>query len=122
MASKRPLFLCLALMSCPVGYAFATPTILQQPAYERVSPEIPRPSPTVASVDKSTVASDTYVNTTAPQLRSSSAIVVNQMTGRVLYAKNADTPVPIASISKLMMAMVVLDSGVSLDEPISVLF
>jgi len=53
-----------------------------------------------------------------PDLKSSSAIVVEQGSGRTLYAKNAVNVVPIASITKLMTAMVVLDAGLSLDEPI----
>jgi D-alanyl-D-alanine endopeptidase (penicillin-binding protein 7) len=39
---------------------------------------------------------------------------------RVLYAKNAEAVVPIASITKLMTALVVLESGLALDEPIAI--
>ncbi len=42
-------------------------------------------------------------------VRSGAALVVEQG-GRALYQKNADSVVPIASITKLMTAMVVLDS------------
>jgi D-alanyl-D-alanine endopeptidase (penicillin-binding protein 7) len=54
------------------------------------------------------------------KLGSSAAIVVDQSDGHLLYAKNADVVRSIASISKLMTAMVVLDSGVPLDETIVV--
>lgn len=54
------------------------------------------------------------------ELKSSAALVMEQETGRVLYSKNADLVTPIASITKLMTAMVVLDSGLSLSEPITV--
>lgn len=40
---------------------------------------------------------------------------VAEVGGERLYAKHADIPVPIASITKLMTAMVVLDSGAPLD-------
>jgi D-alanyl-D-alanine endopeptidase (penicillin-binding protein 7) len=38
----------------------------------------------------------------------------------VVYAKHPDAPRPIASITKLMTAMVVLDSSLALDEPIRI--
>ncbi|HEY7759109.1 MAG TPA: D-alanyl-D-alanine endopeptidase, partial [Burkholderiales bacterium] len=40
--------------------------------------------------------------------------------GQLLYAKNTDAVMPIASITKLMTAMVILDSGLSLDEPVTI--
>ncbi|MGQ0443223.1 MAG: D-alanyl-D-alanine endopeptidase [Methylophilaceae bacterium] len=52
------------------------------------------------------------------QLASSKALVINQNTGEVVYAKNTNLPSPIASITKLMTAMVVLDAAQSLDETI----
>jgi serine-type D-Ala-D-Ala endopeptidase (penicillin-binding protein 7) len=52
-------------------------------------------------------------------LRSSSALVQDAETGEVVYGKNAETVVPIASITKLMTAMVVLDSGLDLKEKIT---
>ncbi|MDD5240261.1 MAG: D-alanyl-D-alanine endopeptidase [Sulfuricella sp.] len=53
-------------------------------------------------------------------LRSSSAMVVDQKTGRALFGKNADVRTPIASITKLMTAMVVLDAQLPLDEKIAI--
>ena len=52
-------------------------------------------------------------------LRSSSALVQDAETGEVVYGKNAEAVVPIASITKLMTAMVVLDAGQDLDEKIT---
>jgi D-alanyl-D-alanine endopeptidase (penicillin-binding protein 7) len=54
-----------------------------------------------------------------PRLTSVAALVVDQKDGRLLYAKNPDAVRPIASITKLMTAMVVLDSGLPLDETIT---
>jgi D-alanyl-D-alanine endopeptidase (penicillin-binding protein 7) len=51
-------------------------------------------------------------------LHSSMAMVVDQNTGKVLYTKNTDTRAPIASITKLMTAMVVLDAKLPLSEKI----
>ncbi|MCP3714843.1 MULTISPECIES: D-alanyl-D-alanine endopeptidase [unclassified Paraburkholderia] len=53
-------------------------------------------------------------------LRSGVAYVVDQNTLEPLFDKNSRAVVPIASISKLMTAMVVLDSKASLSEPIEV--
>lgn len=46
----------------------------------------------------------------APDVRSQSALIVRADTGQVLYSKNAGRSLPIASITKLMTAMVVLDA------------
>lgn len=51
-------------------------------------------------------------------LEASAVLVVNQDSGEVLYSKNAQDTVPIASISKLMTAMVVLDAKQSMNEKI----
>ncbi len=53
-------------------------------------------------------------------LRSSVAYVVDQNTAETLFDKNSRAVVPIASITKLMTAMVVLDSKAPLTEEISV--
>jgi len=53
-------------------------------------------------------------------VKSTSALVLDQSGQRVLYAKNVEWVVPIASITKLMTALVVLDSGQPLDEPIKI--
>jgi D-alanyl-D-alanine endopeptidase (penicillin-binding protein 7) len=53
-------------------------------------------------------------------LKSSAAMVVNQDTNDVLFEKNTGVSLPIASITKLMAAMVVLDADLPLDEPIQI--
>jgi D-alanyl-D-alanine endopeptidase (penicillin-binding protein 7) len=53
-------------------------------------------------------------------LRSAAAIIQDQETGEILYGKNASTVTPIASITKLMTAMVVLDSNPDLNESITI--
>jgi len=55
-----------------------------------------------------------------PGLYSSAALVLDQRTGEVLYEKNAAAVVPIASITKLMTAMVVLDAALDLKEVITI--
>ena len=55
-----------------------------------------------------------------PELGSSAFYVVNPTNGQVLLERNATEVLPIASITKLMTAMVVLDAGQSLSEPLSI--
>ena len=53
-------------------------------------------------------------------VQSGSALVIEQGGGDPLFQKNANLVVPIASITKLMTAMVVLDSAPNLQAPITV--
>lgn len=53
-------------------------------------------------------------------LRSSVALVVDQDTDEVLFEKNGKAVLPIASITKLMTALVTLDAGLDLDEELLV--
>ncbi|MBP2850505.1 D-alanyl-D-alanine endopeptidase [Dickeya oryzae] len=54
------------------------------------------------------------------EIASGSAMVVDMRNNEVLYSSNPDVVVPIASVTKLMTAMVVLDANQPLDELISV--
>jgi len=54
------------------------------------------------------------------KLRSNSALVINQATGELIYTKNPEVETPIASITKLMTAVVTLDAGLPLDEQITI--
>ena len=54
------------------------------------------------------------------KLRSESVLVVDQQTGEALYAKNPNVQTPIASITKLMTSMVVLDAKLPMDEMITI--
>ena len=51
-----------------------------------------------------------------PKLNTVTAILVDYENGRVLYAKDANEVRPIASISKLVTAMVLIDKGVDLQQ------
>ncbi len=51
-------------------------------------------------------------------LKSTAVLVLDQSGQQVLYAKNVDAVVPIASLTKLMTALVVLEAGLPLDESI----
>ena len=53
-------------------------------------------------------------------LKSSVALVVDQDTNQVLFSKNSDAVLPIASITKLMTALVVVEAGQRMDEVVSI--
>jgi len=55
-----------------------------------------------------------------PKLYSSIALIYDERSGRSLYSKNQDAVAPIASISKLMTAMVVLDAQLPMDEEVRI--
>ena len=55
-----------------------------------------------------------------PKLKSSSVLIIDQSDSSVLYSRNSDVALPIASITKLMTALVVLDARQPLDEQIQI--
>jgi D-alanyl-D-alanine endopeptidase (penicillin-binding protein 7) len=54
------------------------------------------------------------------RLASANALIIDAGDGTPIYSKNAESVTPIASITKLMTAMVVLDAGQSLDEMLTI--
>jgi D-alanyl-D-alanine endopeptidase (penicillin-binding protein 7) len=65
-------------------------------------------------------AASTAINHDPVFLRSGSALVVDEGTGRILLSKNADVARPIASLTKLMTAAVVLDAHQPMDQVIEI--
>jgi D-alanyl-D-alanine carboxypeptidase (penicillin-binding protein 5/6) len=63
------------------------------------------------------------VRTDVPELNARSAILIDAATGAVLFEKNADEPIPPASLTKLMTIHVAekeaAERRISLDEPVS---
>ncbi|MFN3629766.1 MAG: D-alanyl-D-alanine endopeptidase [Casimicrobiaceae bacterium] len=58
--------------------------------------------------------------TAGPNLLSSAALVMDARSGETIFEKNAGAVTPIASITKLMTAMVVLDAQQPLDELLTI--
>lgn len=59
----------------------------------------------------------------APKVKTpinSAAIVMEQSTGRVLYAENQDARLPIASTTKILTALTVIDNAADLDKKIKI--
>ena len=65
-------------------------------------------------------AAPRYQDGAALRLGSAAAMVFDQEAGNVLFEKNTDAILPIASITKLMTAMVILDSGLPLAQDITI--
>lgn len=66
------------------------------------------------------LAADRYDGSGMLELSSAKALIINQNSGEVIYAKNTNAATPIASITKLMTAMVMLDAQLSLDDTLTV--
>jgi serine-type D-Ala-D-Ala endopeptidase (penicillin-binding protein 7) len=67
-----------------------------------------------------TVIDENYDGSGVLQLASNKVLIINQNTGETVFAKNTNSPAPIASITKLMTAMVMLDAKQALDESIEI--
>ncbi|OIR04903.1 D-alanyl-D-alanine endopeptidase precursor [mine drainage metagenome] len=66
------------------------------------------------------VYADTYDGSASLHLASAKALVINQLTGETVFAKNINQSTPIASVTKLMTAMVMLDAHLPMDEVINI--
>ena len=89
-----------------------------QEAPPSTSQPAPSPSPHPAAASPGTPPAPRPKG--GPQIRSHVALVIDTALGLPLFAKHEDLVAPIASITKLMTAMVVLDAGLSPDEPLRI--
>ena len=101
-------------------------------------PEARRTAPRAGSVNRPGVAVRSKKTVAVPQrlsygqlaglhgtpdpldLNSSVALVIDQETDQVLFSKNPEAVLPIASITKLMTALVVVESGQPLDQELRI--
>ena len=104
------------------------------PAGKPVATKAPKKSASVAQKSTAKQASTAHasskksmrkvsmadVDPTHLALYSASALVIDQETGQAIIEKQSGTVVPIASISKLMTAMVVLDAKLDMNEVIAI--
>jgi serine-type D-Ala-D-Ala endopeptidase (penicillin-binding protein 7) len=93
--------LALCLMALPLVSTGAEP-----------STRAPAPQPAVAQAVQSAM--------TMPELKSASFVVMDESDSSVLFARKADAVVPVASITKLMTALVLLDADQPMDELIEI--
>ncbi|MBA0915970.1 MAG: D-alanyl-D-alanine endopeptidase [Nitrosospira sp.] len=66
------------------------------------------------------ITGNAFAQKGALTLKSRSALIFDAQQGHAIYSKNIDTIMPVASITKLMTAMVVLDAQLPLSEEISI--
>ena len=103
------------------GICFATPNLGAQANYsdnlsiKPVRSEVDYPAPVTDPETDRPIRGSLH-----PALMASAALVIDQESGEVLFEKNANLTHPIASITKLMTAIVVLDAGQPLDQLLSV--
>ncbi len=130
---SRPLALLLSLMALTVGLGSspaqaaeaATKQKAKRAAHAHVSKakRVSTSNPSKAKAARRArhaAAAPAAVASHDPVLRSASVVVQDQTSGEVLFEKNSDAVLPIASITKLMTAMVVLDAKQSLGEELTV--
>ncbi|MGQ8975257.1 serine hydrolase [Acinetobacter schindleri] len=91
----------------PLGSTTVTTTIRSQNGQA-----VQEPAKTVQILDTKTYG-------TQPSVNARSALVMDAQTGEVLYSKNSNTAVPIASITKLMTAVVISDARLNMNEKIT---
>ena len=87
------------------------------PACGEDSPQ-PRPVSKTGPLKAEAVRPSSIPKTPPPPVAAESAIVIDPISGRVLYAKNADQRRPVASTQKLVTALVTMDSD--LDQSVTI--
>jgi len=103
MEQNKPIFVIIVLVS-----------VL---AFQIRAPEIGiNKSAALASVSE-TVAAASAARLTAPEIEAKAALAKDFSTGKILYEKNSDYPLPLASLTKIISSLTTLDF-VSLDEKI----
>lgn len=72
-----------------------------------------------ATPQKSLQIRDTSVYSSQPSVNARAALVMDAQTGEVLYSKNSNMSVPIASITKVMTAVVTADARLNMSEEVT---
>lgn len=121
-ASRHLSFLlacCLALYGAPPAAAPTLPLEPMVPGKARAAPP-PRVATPPPARPAATPVAATDLNASRLKLKSSSLLVLEQDRAKVLVARNAEAVRPIASITKLMTAMVVLDGRLPMDQGVRI--
>jgi serine-type D-Ala-D-Ala endopeptidase (penicillin-binding protein 7) len=119
-ASVRPQGLMPALATASVGRAQVTPVSVDAPG--TLVGRTPIASPAASAATGASFGQIYGLHQTQDplELKSSVALVVDQETNEVLLAKNSEAVLPIASLTKLMTAMVIVESRLAMDETITI--
>lgn len=120
MKYKKTIFIALVVLApSAIGEShlepyFGTPTAIAPYAPFSITPNTP-PAVAIKAADIAALMSARGL-----PLRSQVALVFDDREGLPLYDRNADRPRAIASLTKLMTAVVIMDSGLPLDETIEI--
>lgn len=79
----------------------------------------PSSAPTFAAPAPKNIIRDTSGYASQPNVNARAALVMDAQTGEVLYSKNTNTAFPIASLTKLMTAVVTSDARLDMSEQIT---
>ena len=115
-----------AILSClMLSAAFATPAgAVSAPTFEASQAMVRKSEPVVAafhSMGPGTTPRDRGLGIPdLSHLHSQSVLILDASSGETLFSRNAALVTPIASITKLMTAMVVLDRGQSMSERLTI--
>ena len=103
---------------CQVGQAAADPIAHKIQQYENKQLDSKTITQPAAAITQH--AGSVTQHRSDPELRSSMALIVDESTGEVIYSKNAESRTSIASITKLMTAMITLDALIPLNEKLTI--
>ena len=113
-ASQRPAVKAKATSDARQARPAAKPAAKPRKTVKRQVRRAPRRPPSVGTLAGLHRTDDPL------DLKSAVALVVDQDTDEVLFSKNSDAVLPIASITKLMTALVVTEAGLPMDEKLTV--
>ncbi|MBR7791401.1 serine hydrolase [Undibacterium sp. FT147W] len=113
-------------MASPVlGIGMALLLLMQMPIMATADATMPEHPAMPTAIDGDANTANT-ANNAAPRrtvyvrTQSEHVLVMEEKTGQILMDKDADTVVPIASLSKLMTAMLIIDAGLDRQEKITI--
>ena len=110
-------------MASPVlGIGMALLLLMQMPMMATADVTMPE-HPAVPTAIDGNISNDNTAaarKTVYVRTQSEHVLVMDEQTGQILLDKDADTIVPIASISKLMTAMLIVDAGLDRQEEITI--
>ena len=113
MMAERLSAVRMLLCACGAAAAISSPQCA-------LAADAPRAKVKYAARTPAPAKRDSAAAEPTPSLKSAAVLVVDLDNGSTVYAKNTQSITPIASITKLMTAMVVLDAGLPLQEMVYV--
>ena len=109
-----------AMATAAIGRAQVTPVSVDSPGAVMGRTAIASPAASAATGASFGQIYGLHQTQDPLELKSSVALIVDQETNEVLLAKNSDAVLPIASLTKLMTAMVIVEGRLAMDETITI--